>query len=208
MAEVQIRNILVGAGYMYTSDPRNRGDDSQELPDPWTEDGPRSDIDDDAEWRFVGATQDGVEIAYTPDTGEVEVDQQKTPALVWNTGLNVTMNTNLAEASLENLALSWGLDETEIAEDNDTLTFSFGTPGDFYSERSIAVVGNAPATSEGDQRERVYLARRVISAEGSTHSLSRTENVAFDVSFRLLEDPAYPGSEFGEILDVVPPEPA
>lgn len=191
---VTIRNIIVGAGNLYISAADNA---KTALPTPAAGTSMNVALEGDAAWRSVGATQEGVEVAYEPDYGEVEVDQLKDAAILFNQGVSIMMNTTLAEATLQNLLVAWGQPSTALTTD----TLALGVPGEAPVERTAAVVGRAPATAAGARRERVYYARRVISIEGSNHTLRRTEATNFPVSFRLLPDPSYAGSEYGTIVD-------
>lgn len=148
-------------------------------------------------WRHVGATMGGLEVAYTPDTADVEVDQLKDAALVFNTGQTMTVSTTMAEATLANLVIAWGFSSNDLKDAGDTLNLSAAP--DALVERSIAVVGNAPAAT--GKKERLYYGRRVVSVEGSTHTLNRTEATGFPVTFRLLPDPTFVGSEYGKVKD-------
>lgn len=177
MAYVTVANIIVGAGEIFQ----------------W----------DGAAFTKLGATIDGVEVAFEPEIGEVEVDQLKDAALLFNQGVTVTMRTNLAEATLANLALAWGYPATAVATAGDTITFNLSDPDEDLTERRIRVVGKAPKTAGGVERTRTYEARRCISVEGSTHGLKKNEATVFPVSFRLLPDPSYSGSEYGTIVDTV-----
>jgi hypothetical protein len=57
-------------------------------------------------FRNVGYTNNGLEIAFAPDFGEVMVDQLLDTAKIFKQGMKVTLKTTLAEATLENLLLS------------------------------------------------------------------------------------------------------
>jgi len=173
-------------------------------------------------WQYVGATQDGVELNYTPDYGEVEVDQVKDAIILFNQMVSATMSTNLAEATLENLLFAWGVADEYLKKtaSGDVKSFSIGVPGEDPVERALVVISKAdPYTltatdvevagpyeglgAEGDklQRQRLYHARRVVSFEGSSLALRRTENTAYPVQFRLLPDPQFRDAEYGVIID-------
>lgn len=197
---VTIRNILVGAGNMYIAAG------GTVLPAAVAGTSMNTTLATTAGWRHVGATQEGVEIGYEPDYGEVEVDQLKDAAILFNQGVTVTMGTNLAEATLQNLVVAWGqADAAVVANTADatgaTETLPIAVPGEAPVERACAVVGRAPATDTGARRERIYYARRVVSMEASSHSLRRTEATVFPISFRLLPNPQYSGAEYGTIVD-------
>jgi hypothetical protein len=215
MAEVNVRNILVGYGDLYWA--YHNEDGSSAVVDATffdaVTDSLRDAFDDSADWFYAGATQEGVELGYSPEYGEVEIDQMKDAAIMFNQSVGVTLNTNLAEATLTNLLLAWGVDEAQL-EGTETETFSIGVPDEDPVERSVAVVGKgSPVDVEGTltPRDRVYVGRRVLSIEGSTFAMRRTEATVFPVSFRLLPDPEYgpnhatqPRSEYGQIIDRIP----
>jgi hypothetical protein len=58
------------------------------------------------QFRNVGYTNNGLEIAFAPDFGEVMVDQLLDTAKIFKQGMKVTLKTTLAEATLENLLLA------------------------------------------------------------------------------------------------------
>jgi hypothetical protein len=177
------RNIIVGAADLYYAN--NAGQTPVTPPDAVA--GTRFlDTLDGSDFVSLGGTQEGVEVAYEPDYGEVQIDQSKSPVLMFNQGLTINLNTNLAEATLENLLVAWGAQDDDLADG----TFTIGDPADVPFERTVVLVGNAPRTADGAARERIYTAWRCISVEGSTHALRRTDPTIFPVSFRLL--PATP----------------
>jgi hypothetical protein len=213
LGQVNVKNILVGFGDLYYADF------GTELPDLTGTSQIRLQqyFDADSNWNYLGATQEGVELAYEPDYGEVEVDQIRDAAILFNQMVTVNMNTTLAEATLENLLIAWGLADEYLqqAGDGKVSSFSIGVPSEEPVERTVAVIGKgAPATYEANvngesetvtaKRDRLYHGRRVLSVEGSTLNLSRTENTAFPCTFRLLPDPAFRDSEYGVILDRIP----
>jgi hypothetical protein len=59
-----------------------------------------------ARFRNVGYTNNGLEISFAPDFGEVMVDQLLDTAKLFKQGMKVTLKTTLAEATLENLLLA------------------------------------------------------------------------------------------------------
>ena len=210
MSQVNVRNILVGFGDMYYSAQGTELPDFSASP---TDISLRDSFDGSVDWKYVGATQEGIELAYEPDYGEIEVDQLRDAAIMFNQMTSVSLNTTLAEATLENLLLAWGLADEFLqqSENGKVASFSVGNAPVDPVERSVAFVGKgAPTTySDGEEtvtvaRDRVYLGRRVLSVEGATLNLSRTENTAYPVTFRLLPDPAFRDSEYGVIIDRIP----
>ena len=187
------------------------------------------------DYREVGFTSTGLEISYEPVYGEVMVDQLLDAARLFKQTLKVMMKTELVEATLENLQVSWGqmdtyyvnktgsaitaspaLDSTKVqAGDSleNTLALAAGALGDAPVERVLIAVGNAPGTINGDasksakrNKERVYVARRVVSIDTTAHGLKRDSATVFPVNFRCLPDDrksSYAGSEYGVVIDRV-----
>jgi len=107
---------------------------------------------------------------------------------------------------------------------NAELRLAGGALGDAPVERSIVAVGNAPyqigatqadqtapyevqqgTTSNSNYKERVYVARRVVQVDTTSHGLKRDAATVFPVSFRCLADDNdnYDGAEYGVIVDRV-----
>ena len=95
-----------------------------------------------------------------------------------------------------------------------TLNLAAGALGDAPIERALVAVGNAPANigtakspvdASSAAKERVYIARRVVQVEVSSHGLKRDTATVFPVQFRCLPDDndAYDGAEYGVIIDRV-----
>jgi len=96
-----------------------------------------------------------------------------------------------------------------------TLNIAAGALGDAPVERSLIAVGNAPgnitttatgsatSASASTRSERVYVARRVVQIEVTSHSLKRDSATTFPVQFRCLpdDDDKYDGAEYGVIID-------
>ena len=191
-------------------------------------------------YREVGYTNAGLEISYEPNYGEVMVDQLLDAARLFKQTLKVMLKTELVEATLDNLQLSWGqtdtyyvnstgsaitavqsLTDTTIygsSEVGSTLNMAAGALGDAPLERVLIAVGNAPAQVKNNDldsaaavtskrnKERVYVARRVVSIDTTAHGLKRDSATVFPVSFRCLPDDsnvAYAGSEYGVVIDRV-----
>lgn len=211
--QVQVRNILVGYGDLYYAlygTPLPAWDDtdaSVRLQD---------DFDNDDNWTYAGATQEGVELGYAPEYGEVNVDQLGDAAITFFDTASVTLNTTLAEATLTNLLVAWGFEDDFLQQVESVDHFSIGVKPQDPVERAVAVVGKGSSTDTADyatnpdadpiweRRDRVYMGRRVVAIEGASLSMNRAENTAFPVSFRLLADPTVQYAEYGIIMDRIP----
>ena len=108
------------------------------------------------------------------------------------------------------------------------LNIAAGAVGDTPVERVLIAVGSAPRTiggsysaatddagHDGDvtgntsdlkQKERVYIARRVVNIDTTAHGLKRDAATVFPVNFRCLPDDtdsSYAGAEYGVVIDRV-----
>jgi len=141
-------------------------------------------------WREVGYTQDGLEVATDPSWGEVEVDQLLDSAKIFKDGMSLNISTTFAEATLENLLIAWGQSATTVSSVvpfERELAFEGGSLGEAPLERGLIAVGNG-VENEGSNTyaERVYQFYRVLSVEATTINNSRSEAATIPVTFRAL----------------------
>jgi hypothetical protein len=157
-----------------------------------------------ANWRNVGYTMNGLEVQFQPDFGEVQVDQLLDVAKLYKQGMQVSMVTAFAEATLENLVVAIATNDSNLTgTTTKTLDVTAGDLGDVPVERAIIAVGPGsgdPTATGADKVERVYVGHRVLSIENVTVSAKRDEPSMYEVTFRLL--PASNGS-YGKIVDRV-----
>jgi hypothetical protein len=196
-------NIIVGAAALFTYEPAGGAGQLTEADLPtYTEDvSYRTTLSDDADFRNVGYTMNGLEIVFQPDFGEVQVDQVLDVAKLYKQGMQVNLNTAFAEATLENLLFSLAGQDEDLTSvgGNPTLNLSAGDIGECPVERGLVAVG--PGTGDcalGDQIERIYAAYRALSIESVTVSAKRDEPTMFEVSFRLLPND---DASYGKIVD-------
>jgi hypothetical protein len=154
-------------------------------------------------FKDVGLTQEGIEVSYQPDFGEVEVDQILDAAKLFRQKMSVSVATTFAEAVLENLLTVWaqGSGTKFTGTVGDEVRLSGGNLGDAPQEKALLFIGNAPNTQTA-YRQRVYLTTRALSVEQSAHSMRRNEPTVFPVTFRLLPDTNSSYSSYGRVVDV------
>lgn len=150
----------------------------------------------------VGGTMDGVNVQYEPDYTDIEVDQLKDAALIYQNGFKVTVTTNVAEVTLRNLKVAWGMPESALQPVANSLQrLNIPIPADDPVERKLMVRGKSPAANASVIKYRKYFCRRAIAVEASSHALKRGEATMFPVAFRILADPSYSNAEYGYIED-------
>ena len=190
-------DIIVGAAALFTYEDGALAD--ADMPAYVAGDSYKDTLADDADFRNVGYTMNGLEIQFQPDFGEVAVDQVLDVAKLFKQGMQVNLNTTFAESTLENLLFSLAGKETDLATvaSNPTLRLSAGDIGDVPVERGLVAVG--PGTGNAAVNiERVYVAYRALSIENVSVSAKRDEATMFEVSFRLLPND---NASYGKIVD-------
>lgn len=176
----------------------------------------QKDLEAAAAWHHVGLTTEGVDVEYSPEFKDVEVDQLLDAAEIYKTKQTMTVTTTLVEASLEHLLFVWGMSEAQIktgtgfngtvipAGDKELGIYE-GALGESPVERQLAFVGpgDRSTATAGKRVERVYHLRRVLQVEASSHGLKRAEETVFPASFRCLPDPSasFVGAGYGTVRE-------
>jgi hypothetical protein len=196
--------IIVGAAALFTYEQGDLSD--ADLPNVVEDLTYRETLTDDADFRNVGYTMNGLEIVFQPDFGEVQVDQILDVAKLYKQGMQVNLNTAFAEATLENLLFAVAGKDSELAtastgpfSGNAVMNMSAGDIGECPVERGLVAVG--PGTGDcaaSESIERIYVAYRALSIESVTVSAKRDEPTMFEVSFRLLPND---NASYGKIVD-------
>lgn len=198
--QVNKQNIVIGAASIYLG-PSFDGSGVDPKP-AFISESYRDTLDDSVDWVNVGYTQEGFEISYEPDFGDVEVDQLLDSAVIFKQSMRVSLNTTLAEATLYNLMIAWGQALSTLTSNASEATIEIegGSLGEAPYERGLIAVGNGvhERGSAAAYSERVYHAYRVLNVETVAHRLARNENTGIPVSFRAL--PANTG-KYGIIKD-------
>jgi len=158
-----------------------------------------------AAYTHVGFTNNGLQITYNPTFDSVTVDQLLDTARLFKSAMEVMIATEMTEGTLFNVMTVFGQKAssrtgTLSATATETLSLSGGALLEAPTERQLIAVGPAP-TNASSNTERVYYARRVLAVQQSQFSLARASATTFPVTFRLLPDANYSGSEYGKIVD-------
>jgi len=189
--------IIVGAAALFTYEDGALAD--ADLPAYVSGTSFKETLSNDADFRNVGYTMNGLEIQFQPDFGEVAVDQVLDVAKLFKQGMQVNLNTTFAESTLENLLFALAGKDSALVTTagNPTLNLSAGDIGDVPVERGLVAVG--PGTGDASLNvERVYVAYRALSIESVSVSAKRDEATMFEVSFRLLPND---NASYGKIVD-------
>jgi hypothetical protein len=223
-------NIIVGAAALFLSKPDKvfTSTSTTNLPAFVEATSFRETLSSSTNVTNVGYTNNGLEITFNPTFGDVMVDQLLDVAKLYKSGMQVTLKTSFAEATLENLLVSIGqkgsvnlytttgvtysgaiqtvpsINTESTANHGTFIDLLSGDLGDYPVERSLIAVGPGVGTTFAlgggttDQKERVYIAYRAVSISNVTVSAKRDAATTFDVEFRLLPDDV---GAYGKIVD-------
>jgi hypothetical protein len=193
------KNVIIGAASIFIG-PSWDGSGANPAPAVSGTDSYRTTVSGASGWTNVGYTQDGLAVATAPSYGEVAVDQLLDSVKIFKDGMSLTATTTFAEATLENLLVAWGQGGTVSSGANEnSIDIDGGQLGEAPLERGLIAVGNGPEKSGSNAyQERTYHLFRVLSVEGSSHSLARADATVIPVTFRAL--PADNG-KYGIIRD-------
>lgn len=161
---------------------------------------------DDVDFTNVGYTSNGIELTFQPSFGEVQVDQVLDVARLFKDGMQVSLATSFAEATLENLLVAVAANvndldtlatSTGIGSGSQSFDINSGELGDVPLERGIVAVG--PGTGDPSiDKERIYIGYRALSIENVVASAKRDAASMFDVTFRMLP---LDNGMYGKIVD-------
>jgi hypothetical protein len=182
------KNIIVGAASVFIG-PSWDGSGTSPAPETAGTTSYRTTVAADNNWRDVGYTTDGLSVSTDPSYTDVEVDQLLDAAKIFQDGMGFSISTSFAEATLDNLLVAWGQAAAGLTSSGTTRTLEIdgGSLGQAPLERGLIAVGPAPEKSGSNSYgERTYHAYRVLSVEGSEHSLARAEATTIPVTFRAL----------------------
>jgi len=197
-------NIIVGAAALFVADS-TLNTTTNTVPSFVSTESFKSTLSSDPDFTNVGYTMNGIELQFQPDFGEVQVDQVLDVAKLYKQGMQVSLATTFAEATLENLLLATAGQDSDLSGSKNTsggqvLNLSAGDIGECPVERGIVAVGPGTGDCEDSGNvERVYIAYRALSIENVTVSAKRDEASMFEVSFRLLPDDLT--ATYGKIVD-------
>lgn len=156
-------------------------------------------------WTELGSTLGGIKINRNNTESLIGIDQIQASLLALPDEWEMTVDTALAETSLENVQIAWegGVITTDVTQSPNERHLGIGNPS-FYEERRMAVLHKKTVgTSAG--KIRGHLFRKITkSPQSSTLEYQKTGNQStLPLTFRCFADPivADPKYSMGEIVD-------
>lgn len=136
-------------------------------------------------YRDVGGTTDGVELSINQDYKELEVDQVVDVPGRRITKREMTLKTNMAEPTLENLALALN-SASEVTTGTGFKAFTPNTETSATQPKYTALLmdGFAPgATPSGTSPRRRILVRRALSTDNLAFAYKKDDQTVFSAEF-------------------------
>jgi hypothetical protein len=166
-------NLIQGPGELYTGDFG-----AAEPADSAVNTSPSASV-----WTDVGATKDGVTLNVTQEYAELEVDQLVDVPERRLTKRDFQVMTNMAEPTLENLALA--LNGGTVTSSSAYKTYD---PDDASSAtqptyKALLFRGYAPRTALGATMRRNVIVRKVLSIQGVEAPYKKDDQTLFPVTF-------------------------
>lgn len=145
----------------------------------------------------VGATASGVQVQVQDKYQDVEVDQIPGVVAKGLTQRTMTVKTQLAEATLENLQVVWNLGGT-ITTDGTTGAKTLGIGVDRKGiEHALTFIGPGP-----NGTLRTFTVHRAVSVAAASYDMAKDKPAFLEVTFECMPDLAkQSGQEFATISE-------
>lgn len=156
-------------------------------------------------WVELGSTRGGVRIARNNSETMIDIDQIQAAIIAIPDEWELTIETALAEATLENIQLAWegGAINLDIAPTPDERHLGIGNPSS-YTQRRVAVV-HKKTIGAGANLVRAHVARITTkSPVNSALEFAKTgQNSTIPLTLRCFADPsvADPAFSMGEVIE-------
>lgn len=130
-------------------------------------------------WRDVGGTQDGVTMSVSQEFAEIEVDQIPETPERRMTKREMTIATNLAEATLDNLANAINEEASSIVSGTGIKTFEPLNGLASFTPKYRASLFEGPGPGGFPRR---VIARKTLSTEGTEFAYSKDGQNVFSIT--------------------------
>lgn len=140
-------------------------------------------IDPPSPWFSGGGTTDGVNIAIPQEYSKMRVDQVVDNVGARLTSRDFTVETNLAEATLENLSVALNAGAVTTASGVKKLSPVSGSAATQPTYRAMIIDGWAPEEVAGVPLRRRVVVRKVLSTEGAEFAYNLEDQTVFAVTF-------------------------
>jgi hypothetical protein len=143
-------------------------------------------VDPATGWTFAGGTTDGVTLTISQGYKKLRVDQVADNLGARMNERDFTVETNLAEPTLENLAWALNQAQSTVAAGTGvkTLDLGAGDPGAIPQYAALIIDGYAPQASSGTAtKRRRVIVRKVISDDDVEFAYQSDDQTVYSVRF-------------------------
>lgn len=179
-------NVETGAGRMIVADFSVTSPRSFE--DIFEEDG----VTLKTGFRDIGATDGWMWVETSTESTDIEVDQVVGALDTINSSRNMSISTNLAEATFENLQIAWGI-VGDIAIANGLKTFKIGNDLNNPSKRVIIITSKY---NSSDSKRRAYVVNKAKwDGSSSAMEFKKWEKTLIPLTMKVYADTSLPSDE-------------
>lgn len=144
----------------------------------------------------LGGTANGVEMEKKQKNASVTVDQVASDVKEGLEDEEYNITTELAEGTLSNLQIAWGLDSQPTTDaSSGVTTLNLGAQQEMI-ERTLSFTGPAPSG-----KTRTFTNNRVVAMVSGKAKYDRKDQLTYPVDFKILPDLSSPGKEYGTVTD-------
>lgn len=178
--QFQVTNVIAGAGNLYTAPSGTALPSLATMPT-------------DSAWQTAGFipsgyTDDGVQFVYTPQTKDINVDEEMSPVQILLIGEKLEISVKLAEATLNNLLKAIAGSSLVLGAGVSTLYLGSAAQAN-VQEFVLGFSGPAPGTEAGaGLTGRAIAVYRVKATAAVTIHYQRKDKVVYNVKFTALAD--------------------
>lgn len=178
--QFQVSNVIAGSGYFYLAPAGTAVPDLSTMP---TDASLQS-----AGFIPSGYTDDGIQTTYTPQTKDIDVDEEMSAVQILLIGEKLEISLKMAEVTLNNLLRA--IAGSSLVTGSNISTLYLGSPAQSAVQEYVGIfMGPAPGTeANAGSTGRVIVAYRIKATAPVTHHAQRKDKVTYSVKFTALAD--------------------
>lgn len=139
----------------------------------------------------LGWTSEGITLEHSSEFYNVEVDQDQYPVKSFRVKESFKVKTNLAENTLENLRIAWGISTAiDLSTTPGSRRLVLGGSDAEAVEHTLTVYGNAPSFPGGTRQRKIHF-YRAVSVEFGSLVIQKNKEQVIPVTFECLLDSTY-----------------
>lgn len=149
----------------------------------------------------LGATSGGVTVEKKQTFVDIQVDQSTGVVVKAVKEETYTITTELAEATLNNLQIAFGLGSAPVVSTSPAnTTLDLEAQGGAAIEHTLTFVGPCPPGT-ASYTTRTFSLNRAVNVTATKIEMARDKETLYQVAFQCLPDLTQTGHEYGTVVD-------